>query len=397
MVHNYVVKCVLIACLLISSFNKPLLGQSFFTPGYIITATGDTSKGEVAQKENRRILFRTTKENQQSYEAAQLKAFVVEGIRSVVINWKDRDSVHHAFAKELLQGTVSLYGLTKPEGELTYFLQLPNKTFIPLEGKASWNALNAYLNECQKPSFMTRLDASRYRYVYPYFADIVRAYNECISPGQTVSQKRNSFHFQVGILVGAAANQFKYGAVEDRFKPYYQPNGLYPTYISYTLGAYGMVMPQKRFSVMIEGYYGRYEGERAVDLNNPSDPTIKRQRLYSFWRSFWAFPLSARFVFADGAIRWYAKAGVSYVKDISNGGFMESLDPGISLEGDLFIRKGSSVGYLVGIGAEFKLGKKQRLNAEIRTVPHIVRDGGATRIGDLRSYQFVLSAPVFQR
>ena len=387
--------------LLVSFFfnllSTSLLAQSFFTSGYIVTQQGDTLSGEIQQEGNGRILFRNGKETSQLYTATQLKAYVIEGVPSIPVSWKVQDSVHHAFVKELLQGTVSLYGLSKPEGELTFFLQLPDKTFLPLEGKSSWNVLNATLTNCPNPSFMTRLDASQFRYVYTYFSTIVRAYNACIAPEKTVTQKRKPFHFQVGMLAAVTLNQWKYDAVEDRFNPYFQPNGLYPLYVSYTLGGYVMVMPEKRFSLLIEGYYGSYEGERVVDINPQFAPTVKRQRLYSFWKSYLAFPLSVRYVFADGLVRWYVKGGVSFIKELTNGGHMKSLDPNIVLDSDLFIRKGTSIGYLLGAGAEFKLGTKQRLNAEVRFVPHIIRDGGVTRLGGLRSYQFVLSAPFFQR
>nr|WP_293845665.1 hypothetical protein [uncultured Arsenicibacter sp.] len=380
--------------LMLLVFSAPAtLAQTFFSKGAIITAPGDTIRGEIRFRNNTVVQFKSDQGKSDTYDVTQLPGFVIENTPYVSATWLERDSTKRAFVRELLKGHMGLYGLWQPDGELSYLLRLPDQTFVPLRGKTSWNMLQQYMGDCEKPAFRTRMESSQYRYAYPYFETIVNAYNRCVAPQAKSERKRRPVQVEAGILGGAAVTQWIYGAVEDRFQPIVQPNGIYPAYKAITYGGYLTIMPQKRLSLVIEGYYGKYKGARDIEIYSPTTNELLKVWRYSFEKSYVAIPVSARYKLIDKKAKLYLKAGVSIVKDLSMNGHVRSLSNDY-VDYDLAMIKTFSIGYLAGIGGLFPITPSYGIGLELRTSPHIIKTGGVTRVGDLRAFQVVVNVPL---
>ncbi|GAB4023571.1 hypothetical protein GCM10028773_41270 [Spirosoma koreense] len=90
-------------------------------------------------------------------------------------------------------------------------------------------------------------------------------------------------------------------------------------------------------------------------------------------------------------IRWYLKAGFAPALATS----IKSYYTFSGYERDILIRPGFTIGYLVGLGTELPMGQKHKLYIEARMMPHVVTDR-ATHMADARSFQLMLSVPLFE-
>ena len=297
--------------------------------------------------------------------------------------------MNHLFLRERIKGYVSLYSLSSPEGELAYVLQLPDQSFVPLRGKMAWTVLNRNLTECSDPAFLNRLTSNRYIYNYTYFEQIVIAYNRCMRPDKLPNQSKSVFHYEFGPLLGVARNRWNYSFLSPNV--YFNPNGLYPVYNTFVAGGFVTLIPHKRLSLLVEALFTQYEGSRLTVVTNPLDPTIRDTRYYSFQEQFLAVPITARYVVFNRALRWYIQGGVGFTYSLALKGQISGSN---IVDSDIYMRKGLSIAYLLGLGVDIPLPAKHHLYAEIRTMPHVVKDG-PTHIGDCRSGQLIIGMPLF--
>ncbi|MVM33206.1 hypothetical protein GO755_24410 [Spirosoma sp. HMF4905] len=364
--------------------------QQFFSSGRVITSQGDTLQGEVRAKGNKLIFLRAnSRAPERSYTPDQLKSYTTEGVNHIAALLTEEGITNHLFLRERIKGYISLYSLDNPEGELAYVLQLPDQSFVPLRGKMAWTLLNRSLTECTDPAFLARLESHRFFYDYSYFEQIVIAYNRCVKPGELSSLTKSPFHYEVGAILGVVRNRWDYSFVSSN--PYFNPNGLYPVYNTFVLGGFLTLMPRKRLSLMLEALFTQYKGGQSTVVTNPLDPTFQDYRYYSFQEQFLALPITARYVFLNRALRWYIKAGVGFTYSLTLTGHISGNN---LVDTEIQMRNGLSIGYLLGLGIDIPLATKRRLYAELRTLPHIIKDG-PTHIGDFRSAQLIVGMPLF--
>ncbi len=374
------------------------VAQLFFTPGYLVTTTGDTVKGEVREQNSQLIQFRQNdKSTPQDYTPAQVASYYTDNTNRVSVHLKEDGRTNSYFMYELLNGYVSLYRLFSPEGRLTHALRLPDNTFVPLRGKLSLLMLTNSLKECSNPGF-TRLLSPQSFYVSDItLKRIVSTYNTCVKPGQVTNQStpKKKLGYELGLSVSAVQNRWIYGRSGQMNATYYDPSGSYsPTYTA-AVGGFFTIAPRKRLSVSIELLASWYSGNRNVPLTDPLEPTKKAYRLYSFKESYLSLPITARYVFIDKRTRWYIKAGLGpTLTTIQDANFVSS-DLGITIPIDILHRTNLGVGSLAGVGANLLIRQKYPLYVEARILSHAVLDG-VTNIAASQSLQLAVSLPIFR-
>ncbi|WP_460962695.1 outer membrane beta-barrel protein, partial [Spirosoma litoris] len=292
-------------------------------------------------------------------------------------------------------GYIGLYTLFYPEGRLTSAIRLPDKTFVPLRGNLTLLMLTKYLTECSDSRFSNLLRPQSFLNTIVYIERVVNTYNQCVNPGQSQSQSRpkKRFRYEAGLSANALVNSWAYGVSDPKNTTYYNPNGVYSSFYTATIGAFFTVAPRKRLSASIEFLASHYKGNLSVPLTNPLDPTAQNTRLYSFEEHFLSLPILGRYVFIDKATRLYLKGGVVPTMRTSISG--RFVDSQYSIEIPFLHQTNVGIGYLAGIGADIPLTKKQRMYLEFRTMPHFVLDA-VSRIATSRSLQLTISVPLIK-
>lgn len=375
------------------------IAQLFFTPGYLVTATGDTLRGELREQGSQLIQFRQNDQSApQDYTPAQVASYFADNTNRVSVHLKENGQTNSYFMHELLNGYVSLYRLFSPEGRLTHALRLPDKTFVPLRGKLSLLMLTNSLNECSDPRF-TRLLSPQSFYVSDVtLKRIVSAYNTCVRPDQVAKQStpKKKLSYELGLSVSAARNNWVYGRSGQLNATYYDPSGSYSPAYTATAGGFFTLAPRKRLSASIELLASWYAGNRNVPLTDPLEPTKKAYRLYSFKESYLALPITARYVFINKRTRWYAKAGLGpTLTTIRDANFVSS-DLGLTIPIDILHPTNLGIGYLAGIGTNLLIKQKYPIYVEARMLSHAVLDG-VTNIATSQSLQLNVSVPLIRR
>lgn len=368
--------------------------QQFFTDGSVVTIEKDTLRGQLRLKDNVTLEFRERSSGSlTTYEPEHLRSFRTDEGNGVVASLTEQGQSKTYFLLEGESGYVSLFRLPKAEGRLAYVLRLPDNTFRPLRGTLSVGVLKEVLTECNSALFATRLSPSQFYYQYPYFEKIVRAYNECVRPQQKTARPRKKGSFEIGILGGLAANSWLYGATESRFGPYWNPNGIYPTQLTFTAGAFYTLASARRFSLTVEALYTSYKASKEIQGNTALSPTnpVAQFRTYTISESYIQLPIAMRYTFLKSPVRLYAKAGFVPTRTLA-----VQMDYVGSYNGDIPIRPGFNVGYLVGVGASIPIATGRVINLETRFAPHLVVDG-VTRLANSRSLQLTVSVPLLSR
>ncbi|AUD04641.1 hypothetical protein CWM47_23995 [Spirosoma pollinicola] len=369
--------------------------QLLFTPGYVVTAAGDTLRGEVRQKDNKTLLFRNNnKAVERSYSPELLVTYRAEGIDYAPVQLTEEGIVSSYFMREQIKGYVSLYSLFHAEGRMTHALRLPDNTFVPLRGNLALLTLTKHLTECKSAQMSHLLSLGSFYNSEVYYERVVNTYNQCVRPSQRVTQTKKRFRYEAGLSAIGCMNSWKYGTSDPINTVYYNPYNVYSTFYTGTIGAFFTVVPRKRLSISVELLASKYTGSLTVPLTNPLDPTAVNPRLYSFDERYFSLPVTGRYVFINRATRWYLKAGVGpTLRTAMSGKYTE-----VNVDADIFINHKTNigVGFLAGLGADIPLTEKHRIYVELRTMPHFVLDG-VTRIATSRSLQFTINVPLIKR
>lgn len=373
--------------------------QLFFTPGYVVSTASDTLRGELREQGNHLILFRQNgNATPQSFTPNQIISYVADNTvrRSVRLTENGRDSTY--FMYEQVSGYVGLYRLFSPEDRLTHALRLPNNTFVPLRGTLTLLTLTNNLNECSDPAFTRLLNPQSFRALNADLERIVSTYNACVRPGQASTRPaaKKRLRYELGLSVGLARNNWVYGRSGQLNATYYDPSGSYsPTYTA-AIGGFFTIAPRKRLSASIELSASWYSGSRTVPLTDPLEPTKQASRLYSFNESYISLPITGRYVFIDKRTRWYVKVGAGPTLSTRPSASYVTSDFGMTIPIEILNRTNIGIGYLLGIGANFVVGKNQPVYVEARAMPHAVLDG-VTNIATSHSYQLTVSVPLLKR
>lgn len=390
------IRPAIVCIFLVTLSTYPTYSQLFFTNGYIVLASGDTVKGEIRERNVQLINFRP---NQSAtildYVPNQLIGYYSDGINHLTVDLTEDGRTSAYFMQEQTKGYVSLYRLFKPEGNLSHALRLPDKRFIPLRGNLSLLMLSNNLTECQSPAFKQMFNVHNFYPSSYKFEQIIKAYNTCVNPTQSIQKPKKVFRYEAGLSLGAAINGWVYGAADKQNSVYYNPYVSYsPTY-AVAGGGFFTVAPQKRLSAGLEILASWYKGSRSIPLTDPLNPSNVDSRLYSFSETYFALPLTGRYIFADHAIRWYLKAGL--VPTLSTNVSGKYSGSSLNLDADITIlnRTNIGIGYLAGIGAVIPIAKKRHINIECRTMPHFVLDG-VTRTATSRSLQLMVHIPLIK-
>ncbi|WP_338872674.1 outer membrane beta-barrel protein [Spirosoma sp. SC4-14] len=388
-------KRILTSFFLLYGLSHYAYSQLFFTDGYIVLASGDTIAGQVRERSNQLIEFRPGQSaSAQPYSPQQLISYYSDGTNRVSVRITEEGKVSTYFMREQVDGYIGLYSLQKAENHLTHAIRLPDKTFVPLRGNLSLLMLARHLTECSDPKFKQLLNPQTFYIATSKLERIIKAYNECVRPAQSVPRQRKVFRYEAGISVSAVENSWVYGHTDKLNTVYYNPFGKFSSMYAVALGGFFTVAPQKRLSPGIELLASWYKGSRSVPLTNPLDPTAQGNRLYTFNETYIALPITARYICINKAIRWYLKAGI--VPTLSTSVHGKYSDTNLNLHNDdipILNKTNIGIGYIAGIGLDFTLKKKRHFYFELRTMPHLVLDG-VTRTATSRSFQATLHIPL---
>lgn len=390
-------KVFIVLIFLLVSVPQQAYPQLFFTKGYVVLASGDTVSGDIRERSNQLLELRTKmNDSVRRYIPEQLIGYQSEGVNHLAVHLSEGNRQTTYFMREQIKGYVSLYSLFKPEDRLTYAIRLPDRTFVPLRGNLTLLMLTTYLTDCSDPAF-TRLLKAQASYVSnSQIVRIISAYNECVSPSESVKKPKKPFHYEAGVLAGVVKNNWEYTDEDTKNIMYWNPNGIYSSTYTATAGGFFTIVPRKRLSVTIEALFTHCNGTRLIYINNPLDftGTDKRNRLYSFSESYFAVPLTARYVFIDRATRWYLKGGFVPTFGVQlKGSYSDDYVAPTAYEVAIPMRAGLGIGYLAGLGADIKVSAKKHLYIEARTMPHLVLYS-VTHVANSHSLQLTISMPL---
>lgn len=379
--------------ILLGGLSTNVIAQTFFTPGYIVTIKGDTLQGEIRFKDNTTLLLRNRLSTDKTYTADQVTSYYANGIRGLSTNWVENTKTVRMFMREMQTGLISLYALLYPEERLKCAIRLPDQTFVPLRGNLSLPILDQAMKACTDLRLRRLLTRASFANTPNYFDRVVQTYNVCMGSGSKVERPKQPFHYEVGLLAGAARNTWYY--TQDLDADYWNPGGVYTPTHKNVFGAYITLVPNKRLSVSLEGLFTQYGGHKTISITNFMDPTDPRSRLYSFEERYLLFPVTARYIIGGRSLRWYLRAGgtVSYALSIT-GQYIQNDNSSKSYT--VPIKPGVGVGYLAGLGAEIPIGEKRHLAVELRTTPHLVLNR-VVYMAYSRSLQLILRAPIINR
>lgn len=377
----------------------PGYAQLFFTPGYAVSASGDTLKGDLRAPDVYRVDFRAPgTDSTRTYTPAQLRRYQADGQVYQSVQFRESGVDRAYFMLERVSGPVSLYQLFRPDGRLTHAIRLPDDTFVPLRGNLTLLTLRSTLTACATPAFTRLLDAQLFEGTNFGLTRIIDQYNRCVAPAHTTRQTttKKPFRYELGLSAGLARNHWSYGRAGHRNTTYYDPSGAYSPDYTVALGGFFTLAPRKRLSATIELMGSAYQGSRLVPLTDPLDPSRIAPRTYSFRETYLTLPITGRYVFIDKAVRWYVRAGLGpslttiHRALFTFDGYSDPIDLPI------LHRTNIGVGYLLGVGANLLIGQKQPLYLEIRAMPHSVLDG-VSNIATSHSLQLNLSVPLLKR
>lgn len=389
--NRFIIKVFLLISICTDAYS-----QLSFSPGSITFRNGDTLRGEIRERGNQLIYFRTKFDaSSQPYKPDEVMSYLADGINHLSVSLTEDGVNTTYFMREQIDGYIGLFALFYPEGRLTSAIRLPDKTFVPLRGNLALLMLTKYLTECTEPRFTNLLNPKSFYNATVYFERVINTYNQCVNPAQSQRQSRpkNRFRYETGLSANALMNSWAYGTSDAKNTTYYNPNGVYSSFYTATIGAFFTVAPRKRLSASVEFLASHYKGNLSVPLTNPLDPNAQNTRLYSFEEDFLALPILGRYVFIDGTTRWYLKGGVVPTMRTSISG--RFVDSQLSIEVPFLHQINVGIGYLAGIGADIALTKKQRIYVEFRTMPHFVLDA-VSRIATSRSLQLTVSVPLIK-
>ncbi len=368
--------------------------QFFYTKGFIVTTANDTLRGEIREVDNQLVKFRAGATSpERDYNPSQLSAYETDGTPRIAGRLTEQGKDTTLFMIEQVKGYVRLYRLVKPDNRLISALQLPNGQLLPLRGTLALRTLTTVLTECKTARFQQLLNPQSFYNSSLYYERIVRAYNDCVSPQQSVKRKRKKLGFEAGLLGGVAANSWLYQATESRFNPYWNPNGVYSTQTTFVGGLFYTLAPTRKLALSVEGIFSHYKGSRTVSINDPLNPSNLAARVYTFAERYISVPITLRYTLIEKPIRFYVKAGGLVNRNLAvSGSYISSFGYTIPVA----MRPSASVGYVIGIGAAIPITPKRAVCLEARFVPHYVTYG-VTRLANSRSLQLTASIPILSR
>jgi hypothetical protein len=371
--------------------------QQFFAPGFALTATGDTLRGEFREESNTRVEFRHPSTGvRKSFGVGDLRSYTTEGIFHTVATWQEDDgTTGRSFLRLRLRGYVSLYSFPKEKGEFRYLMQLPNGTFVPLRGNQAYSKLRLLLNECDDPTFEYRTQSKLFFYGLSFFENAISAYNACVRPDLTPQngKAKRPFHFEAGITAGASRNHWVYFFGARNVIPTLPASQAASAAIRPVIGGYFMISPQKRLSVTLEANYTSYKGSLMVVYPTSLNPRTESN--YFFEEAYVAAPVTMRYVWLDRAVRGYVSAGAAFVLP-THQRTQRNVVGSIDTYDLPRLDSGWGFGFLAGLGVDGRIAGKRRIFAELRAQRHSVTQG-VTRVALSYSVQALVGVSLFQK
>ncbi len=383
------------AVLALFLFALPCQAQQFFTPGFAVTSTGDTLRGEIREQSNTLIEFRHAQTRvTTSFGTAEVRSYTTEGIFHTAATWQEDDGVPgRSFLIQRVRGYVNLYSLPQETGTFRYVMQLPDGTFVPLRGKLAWGKLNLLLNECDDAAFARRIQPNLFHYDLSYFKGIIDAYNACVRPDLVVRTPKKPFHFEGGVVGGVGRNQWNYFFSARNVIPELPVGQLGSAALRPVFGAFFTVQPQKRLSATVEVNYTTYKGSLTVIYSSSVNPRTESN--YFFEEAYVSVPVSGKYVWLNRAVRGYVRGGFAFTVPTH-----QRTQRKVVGSTDIYdlpqLRSGIGFGLLAGVGVEGRLGGKRRVFAELRAQRHSVTEG-VTRIALSYSIQALVGVSLFQK
>lgn len=313
--------------LLICSYNLSF-AQSDFRDGYVVSVAGDTLQGQLNYKESRSnnssCTFRPNEnaatqklspDEIQAYGFMNDKAFQVKTIKSLT-----GESIT-AFVEVLVRGRLNLYVyqsrffIEKAPGELTELINTKQETYIDDYTNAMKRSnehialLNTLMIDC--PNFLDRIESISLS--QKSLSALVKDYNNCVAPGESISFKENKKWalVKVGVAASVNAEQLSFSSV-DRMLALYEnakfDQTLYPS-VGFLLN---LVSPRvsERFSFQAEAFVAKYKYTGTSDYVSFSDE-FNYENDFKLSVTTLKFNTALRYTFVYKSIKPYINLGMS--------------------------------------------------------------------------------------
>ena len=267
------------------------------------------------------------------------------------------------FVVPLVQGPVSLYSGANSRGEGSYFLQVPDTTYlIEVKPEVAQLTFHRLLPGCATLQFGTNATQRRYPIRYSGLSRLVMDYNACSQP-QRPSQ----------LIKGAGGARFTYGLkaglnVSD-FELSFDPT---PTEqkqaTGYQAGLFLRASNKTRFSVQLEANYTYLRSTYGpVTVNNFGGSVLTR--VVSIEYTQVQLPLLLRYTFGNGSIRPFLNAGGMFAINLSNKSVeteRRSSQPPVESRQPITTPEDAGYGVTAGVGTTVRYASLPELSFEVR-------------------------------
>jgi hypothetical protein len=365
---------VLLILSLIITINHPIIAQSKFVSGKIITQAGDTLVGNILKTNNSKyfneLRFKLTQDLEyKTYLPNDLKAYIIEDKNYFVSDSVKVDGIKATkFLQVAVEGETPLYYL-KNKGEILYFVK-KNNELILIEKTRYFNWLNIAFGDCEQMGFRQTENAKQLKKKYKYqigsLSNATLQYNACKSPqNQAILRyKPTKLLISYGLKLGLRRSEFEFLSDENlilgKDKELSQHSGIFG-------GGFLNLSYNQKLALQIELLYVSQSHKKETAF------TATNRSRYSFSAQINAlqFPILLQYSLLPRSttFRPFIHVGCSFKSVTSEETTFISYNAGL-FGRDVYITpydfKDYGLGYLVGAGFYVPITRKNSLVFDIR-------------------------------
>jgi hypothetical protein len=278
---------------------------------YIVTTAGDTLRGQIlVSGKGKTVQLRQAGGQRIKFGPTEARSYGdAAGVMGVVQTVGPHGTPR--FVRPLVQGPVSLYGGENSQGKKSYFLQIPDTTYlVEIPPQTAHLTFHRLLSGCKTLQFTSNETQRRYPIRYMGLSRLVMDYNACTQPQRPSRLIRSAAGLRLTYGLKAGLNVSDFGLSFDTY-PAEQKQAT-----GYQGGIFLRASNKTPFSLLLEANYTflRSTYGPANYLNGP----FSYNRTISIQYAQAQLPLLVRYTLGNGPVQPFLNAGGLYAINLSN-------------------------------------------------------------------------------
>ena len=278
---------------------------------YIVTTAGDTLRGQIlVSGKGKTVQLRQAGGQPIKFGPTEARSYGdAAGVMGVVQTVGPHGTPR--FVRPLVQGPVSLYGGENSQGKKSYFLQIPDTTYlVEIPPQTAHLTFHRLLSGCKTLQFTSNETQRRYPIRYTGLSRLVMDYNACTQPQRPSRLIRSAAGLRLTYGLKAGLNVSDFGLSFDTY-PAEQKQAT-----GYQGGIFLRASNKTPFSLLLEANY--------TFLRSTYGPANYANGVFSFSRTVSIqyvqaqLPLLVRYTFGNGSVKPFVNAGGLYAINLNN-------------------------------------------------------------------------------